>query len=65
MAKREFRAGDKFAPWFTGGPAYIKVLAVAEGYVMARYAGCIPFVKTVKEFTEKTNQFGRYGIKKD
>lgn len=29
---------------------YIKIMAIVDNYVMARRNGCIPFVKSCKEF---------------
>ncbi len=46
--KDDFREGDKFAT--EGGKSYIKIMAIADGYVMARNKGCIPFCETIKEF---------------
>lgn len=41
------KAGDKI-PMIIGD--YVKVMAIADGYVMARRKGCYPFVCAVKEF---------------
>lgn len=43
-----FCAGDKFA--HKEGNGYIKVMAIADGYVMARNKGCIPFCEKIDEF---------------
>jgi len=29
---------------------YLKIMAIKDGYVMARWKGCYPFVRNVKEF---------------
>lgn len=31
---------------------YIRVMSVNEGYIMARWCGCYPFVKSITEFEE-------------
>lgn len=51
MGKNEalFTAGDKF-PHPTSG--YVKIMAVADGYVMWRLKGCIPKVNSVNDMTE-------------
>jgi hypothetical protein len=36
---------------------YIKVMAIVDGYVMARYKGCMPFVQGEKEFTKRVENF--------
>lgn len=46
------RVGDKIP---TTMQQYLKVMAYVDGYVMARYKGCIPFVSTIKEFEKKLN----------
>ena len=43
-----FCAGDKFA--HKEGTGYIKVMAIADGYVMGRNKGCIPFCENIDEF---------------
>jgi len=30
----------------------VRVMAIADGYVMIRRPGCIPFIKTVKELND-------------
>lgn len=47
-AKGSFSVGDKFAHKEGGG--YIKVMAIADGYVMARNKGCIPFCESINDF---------------
>lgn len=32
---------------------HVRVMAVAEGYVMARYKGCIPFVEIMRSWHER------------
>lgn len=34
----------------------IRVMAVADGYVMVRRPGCLPFVLSVKEFLTKSQE---------
>lgn len=34
---------------YLGEDDYIKVMAIADGYVMMRRKGCIPFVMSMKE----------------
>lgn len=45
--QREIRAGLRIP---VEKMDYIKVMAVVDGYVMARYKGCIPFVVSIKKF---------------
>lgn len=45
-----FSVGDKIPTSNTRKPSYIKVMAVEDGYVMFRRAGCIPGVMSLKEF---------------
>lgn len=52
----EVQVGDKFhVNNYWHGETYVKVLAIAEGYVMARYRGCSPFCDTIKGFIKKIN----------
>lgn len=41
-----YKRGDKFTLPFR----VLTIMAVADGYIMCRYKGCMPFVKSVKEF---------------
>lgn len=43
------KRGDECAD--DSGP--IRCMAVADGYVMARRPGCVPFILTVKDWTRK------------
>lgn len=43
----KYKAGDKI---HTSADNYIKVMAVADGYVMFRNKGCIPLVLSVADF---------------
>ncbi len=45
--KSKFKAGDKF----TDGISETRVMAVAEGYVMARFKGAAPYVISEKDFS--------------
>lgn len=39
---------------FTKGfPIPLRIMAIAEGYVMARFKGCIPFVESVEKFEQR------------
>ncbi|PKM47115.1 MAG: hypothetical protein CVV05_01620 [Gammaproteobacteria bacterium HGW-Gammaproteobacteria-1] len=38
---------------YRGATGEVRVMAVVEGYVMARHKGCMPFLKKVPEFREK------------
>lgn len=42
-----FHVGDKIPSKEMG---YIKIMAFEDGYVMARYKGCMPWCVTIKEF---------------
>ena len=44
----EIKKGDKFPVWC--GKEEIRVMAVVEGYVVARFKGCAPFIDTKKRF---------------
>lgn len=33
--------------------SYVKIMAVKDGYVMARHKGCIPFIVSEKDFIDK------------
>jgi hypothetical protein len=48
-----FKPEDKF-PYPDG--SYLKVMAIVDGYVMARNKGCMPFVQTVKEFQKRIKE---------
>ena len=37
-----------------GTKFYIKIMAIADGYVLARVKGCMPFAQSIKDF-EKRN----------
>lgn len=39
---------------FTEGfPFPLRIMAIEEGYVMARFKGCMPFVQSVKDFEKR------------
>jgi len=38
------------------GQRPVRVMAVADGYVMVRYPGAVPFIKSVKEFFAEFEQ---------
>jgi len=40
--------------WTQDGGRVFKVMAVADGYVMARFKGCIPFVSKLTEFLDRS-----------
>lgn len=46
-----YNIGDKIP--HKEGNGYIKVMAIAEGYVMARNKGCIPFCESIDKFIER------------
>jgi len=52
MDKTEIKPGQSFEI-ITGLP--LKVMAVAEGYVMARHKGCYPFVETLEAFKARVS----------
>lgn len=57
MKKEELRAGLKINCTDSfGRQKYIKILAIAEGYVMCRYKGAMPFVKSINDFIELVNK---------
>ena len=45
MNKQKYKVGQKIKV----GDSYIKIMAFAEGYYMARRKGCFPFVSDEKE----------------
>lgn len=47
------RVGEKFPN--KKGDSYIKIIAIAEGYIMARYKGCVPFVQSENDFLHRIN----------
>jgi|GEM_PF-2570077 len=53
MDNTQIKPGQSFEI-ITGLP--IKVLAVAEGYVMARHKGCFPFVETLEAFKARISK---------
>lgn len=39
---------------FTEGfPFPLRIMAICEGYVLARFKGCTPFVQSVKDFEKR------------
>ena len=39
---------------FTEGQALpLRILAIEEGYVMARFQGCTPFVQSIEDFEKR------------
>jgi hypothetical protein len=38
---------------FATVPLPLRILAIAEGYVMARFKGCHPFVETMEKFEKR------------
>jgi len=54
MDKTEIKPGQSFEV-ITGLP--LKVMAVTEGYVMARHKGCFPFVETVEAFKARVSKY--------
>lgn len=41
-----YKRGDKFKTAYR----WLNVMTVIDGYVVARYSGCAPFIKSIKEF---------------
>lgn len=50
MNKEDLQVGKKY-PTFLNG--YIKILAFADSYYMARYKGCFPFCCKADELIDK------------
>jgi hypothetical protein len=48
-----YSVGKKY-PHITNG--YLKIMAYADGYYMARFKGCYPFVATESEITKRLIQ---------
>ena len=45
---------------YTEGQALpLRILAIAEGYVMARFKGCTPFVESVDKFQKRLELFAK------
>jgi len=47
-----FEVGQRFKTKHS----YIRIMAIAENYIMARNKGCVPFVDSIKEFSERLNK---------
>lgn len=48
--KSKFKPGDCFYNSVISWTLPIKIMAIADGYLMVRYKGCFPFVIQEKEF---------------
>lgn len=48
--KSIFKKGEKIK---TNDGGFIRIMAIEEGYIMARRKNCIPFVQTEKEFIKR------------
>jgi hypothetical protein len=53
---QQYFAGQRFEYRTNGEKTHIRVMAVVEGYVMARHKNSVPFVKSEKQFTEMLNK---------
>jgi hypothetical protein len=47
IIKTPYKVGDRFK---TSMVKDLKIIAIAENYIMCRYMACPPFVKPVKDF---------------
>jgi hypothetical protein len=54
--------GDKY--FFAGGYR-LEIMAIAKGYVMARYKGAIPFVKSFSDMLEIIKDANATNIKEE
>lgn len=46
MGIEKYKIGDTFKTNYR----QLRIMAIKEGYIMARYKGCVPFVKDYNQF---------------
>lgn len=59
----EFKKDQRFLCNLTiGGQKELRILAIEQKHIMCRFKGCVPFVKSVKEFPKYLEILGAQEI---